>query len=194
MRFKLNQNPYDFKKEPLKYHMRDLWKNRIILWLYILLPSLLVFGFYFAGFAPFGILILEILGIYFLYIDEKFKHNDSTMKYAKFYTFLLMISDPISRIDSCKRFIKKMKNPPKDHPDMVSKVSTHTIGKTLDKQIENKLNSIREGQELMKEILLRLDVIESDNMKTRDFSFLRKTGYIFLGLGFILQFISNIQL
>lgn len=129
---------------------------------------------------PYLSLLYQVIGIRLLFIDEKYKMHRKKKKYSKLNTFIWSILEsPKKSIDAAKWIYKYKTNPPRSDCDMQVEIEIT--------QIDHNYDKISDSEEKRKAQVIS---IESDLMMLRYFSEVRKAGYIFLTVGFILQFFA----
>lgn len=156
------------------------------------LPKALIYLFL-VGFLPFVSLFLypkliagvstfyQIIGIYLLYFEEKNKMNHHDRSYGKLNTWLMFI---LKSWSTCKRAVRE-----------IYRLKTNFYKKDCDLKvnvtvtaINHDYKDIEDPNERMKQQLIS---IESDLSYLRYFSEVRKTGYILIAIGYILQFLIS---
>ena len=156
------------------------------------LPKALIYPLL-VGFLPFVSLFLypkliagvstfyQIIGIFLLYFEEKYKMNHNDRSYGKLNTWLMFI---LKSWSTCKRAVRE-----------IYRLKTNFYKKDCDLKvnvtvtpINHDYKDIEDPNERMKQQLIS---IESDLSYLRYFSEIRKTGYILIAIGYILQFLIS---
>lgn len=131
---------------------------------------------------PYFSLIYQITGIFFLYLDEKYKMSRSSILYGRLNTFFMTILKSLNlSLNALKWVWRYIWNPPRKDCNITFDIHVTEIIHDYDK--------ITDAEERTKAQLISF---ESDLATLRYFSELRKGGYIFLAIGFIMQFFGYI--
>lgn len=170
------------KSIPRKKLFKTLWLKLALFLIYIglliMLPLFAIFDL--RELLPCVSLIYQILGIYLLYTDEKYKMNRVSMKYGKANTFWIsFFYAPRDIFRLFKQIYHYPKNPNESDSTLFSDVKVTHINHEYEKI---------EDQKEMEEA--RIISFEYDLQMLRYFSEVRKGGYIIIGIGFFLQFLT----
>lgn len=168
----------------IEYYKKSLRQN---LPKAIIYPALL-------GFLPFVSLFLfpklivsvstlyQVVGIYLLYFEEKNKMNRSDIKYGKLNTKLMFI---LNSWGSVKHSIREL-----------YRLKTNFYKKRCSMELDVKATKINHDYQNIEDPFEKLNQqlisIESDLYFLRYFSEVRKTGYILIAIGYILQFLISL--
>jgi hypothetical protein len=123
----------------------------------------------------------QVAGIFLLYFEEKYKMEHTSFKFGKLNSRLLYI---LRSWKMCKFALREIyrnfTNYYKDDCDIKVNVSLTKINHSY-KEIEDPAERLEQ----------QLISIESDLVSIRYFSEVRKTGYILIAIGYILQFLIS---
>lgn len=168
----------------LNDHLKLLLRNGSLFLIYFtVILSFPVFSIFAAHeLIPYVSLIYQIGGIILLYLDEKYKMDRTSQLYGRLNTFLYTILNSFYRsIDALKWSWIYIWAPPKDDCNITFDVKVT--------QIIHEYSDIEDSDEKAK---AQMGSIESDLDHLRYFSQVRKGGYVFMSIGFIMQFFSYI--
>lgn len=157
------------------------------------LPKAIIYPFV-VGFLPFFSLLFypkliagvstfyQVIGIYLLYFEEKYKMDHSDRSYSKLNTKLMFI---LKSWSTCKRAIRE-----------IYRLKTNFYKKDCNIKLDLTVTptnhdyiKIDDPNERLKQQLIS---IESDLDYLRYFSEVRRTGYILIAIGYILQFLISL--
>lgn len=164
----------------LSDHLKLFLRNGSLFVIYfVVFTSIPLFSLYSAHeLIPYVSLSYQIAGIFLLYLDEKYKMSRSSRLYAKLNTFFMTILKSLDLSCNALKWIwRYIMNPPRKDCDITFDVHVTEIIHDYDK--------IADIDEKAKAQLISF---ESDLATLRYFSEVRKGGYIFLAIGFIMQF------
>jgi hypothetical protein len=174
------------KSEKIKNYLIRLIKNLPVVILYpillLTLPTITLF-WYNQGVTPVST-IYQVIGIYILYIDEKYKMDRIVRRFWTLNSWLITVFESWEWCKLALKEIYKIVVKPskgKDTGDLRTggSVFTDDYQNIPDSKIklENQLKSM-----------------ETDLENLRYFSEVRKTGYILIAIGYILQFLISLCL
>jgi len=171
------------KWRPSKEYLKAAVENLLVVILYLVLVfGPLFYCFYDPNILPFVGLIYEVIGLHFLYIDEKYKLKRNDTKYSSYYSSLFFIFNSHKNLKSNFKLWRDLRDIEKGKARFSDCKVDLEISAT---RINHNYDKIDDEEERRKE---QMKSMESDLMNLAHFSFLRKAGYFLLGFGFICHF------
>jgi|GEM_PF-5217542 len=168
----------------LSDHLKLLMRNGSLFVIYLIVfTSIPLFSLFSTHeLIPYVSLIYQITGIFFLYLDEKYKMSRSSRLYGRLNTFFMAILRSLNLLINALKWIwRYIWNPPRKDCNITFDVHVTKIIHDYDKMADT-------GERAKAQLIS----FESDLATLRYFSELRKGGYIFLAIGFVMQFFGYV--